>query len=70
MEKYWALDYVDDEECEMIVNDQLYATEEEAARARDELEDPTHYEVNWYSIYDLEFEYGRKVHITTDLKVE
>lgn len=70
MEKYWALDYVDDEECEMIVNDQLYATEEEAARARDELEDPIHYEVTWYSIYDLEFEYGRKVHITTDLKVE
>ena len=52
--KYWALDYVDEETCELVVDNQLYKTEEEALAALRKLPHPEHYEVNWYTIRDLE----------------
>lgn len=53
--RYWAVDYIGDTDCELIVNDQLYATEEEAERARAAMaaEDEGDYEVNWYTDPDL-----------------
>lgn len=52
--KYWALDYVDEETCELVVDNQLYKTEEEAIAALHKQSHPEHYEVNWYTIRDLE----------------
>ena len=54
MTKYWALDYVDDSEFELIVDEVLYTTEEEAEQARREKPNPENYEVNWYGEPDLE----------------
>ena len=51
MEMYWALDYVDDYECELVLGDQLYPTEEAARAAAKNLENV---EVNWYTLNDLE----------------
>lgn len=70
MEKYWALDYVDETSCELVVGDKLYATEEEAYAARARHSHPECYEVNWYSRKDLEDNvYGVEVHIDKNLKV-
>ena len=52
MTKYWAVDYVDETECEPVVDDQLYATEEDAIAAAEKYGDG--YEVNWYTLADLE----------------
>lgn len=54
MTKYWALDYVDDTECELVVDGQLYATEEEAYAARKTKKHPERYDVTWYTRVDLE----------------
>lgn len=54
MTKYWAIDYVDDNECELVIGDQLYQTEEMARWALAQREDAEHYEVNWYTCQDLE----------------
>ena len=53
--RYWAVDYIGDTDCEIIVNDQLYASEEDAERARAAMaaEDEEDFEVNWYSDPDL-----------------
>ena len=69
MEKYWALDYVDELECELVVDNQLYATEEEAAAAKLQKPDPEHYEVNWYTISDIEEAWGYAVVIEDGLYV-
>ena len=53
MEKFWALDYVDEHECELVVDGQLYATEEEAYAAREALPHPERYDVTWYTKADL-----------------
>jgi hypothetical protein len=55
MEKYWALDYVNGElsECELVYEDQLYLTEEEAEAAARATARPELFEVTWYSIADL-----------------
>ena len=55
MEKYWALDYVNDKlgECELIYEDQLYLTEEEAEAAARAMAHPELFEVTWYSMADL-----------------
>lgn len=74
--KYWALDYVNgqDNECELVYDDQLYATEEEAETARDATGRPDLFDVMWYTLADLdEIYHGNKVGhviITDDLKVK
>ena len=71
MEKFWALDYVDEHECELVVDGQLYATEEEAYAAREALPHPERYDVTWYTKADLERDvFMCDVEITPELKVE
>ena len=53
MEKYWALDYIDEVSCELIVDDQLYKTYEEADAARAGLSSPWMYEITSYRYIDL-----------------
>ena len=71
MEKFWALDYVDEHECELVVDGQLYETEEEACAAREALPHPECYDVTWYTKADLERDvFMCDVEITPELKVE
>ena len=67
--KYWAIDYVDDTWCELVCDDQLYATEDEARAVIPQLPRPDCHEVNWYSLADLSEVYGGEVSVDTDLKV-
>lgn len=70
MEKYWALDYVDDCECELVYRDQLYKTESEAMIALWELGSPKNLEVNWYTRKDLEEDvYSTEIYIDDELRV-
>lgn len=72
MTKYWALDYINaqDSECELVYNDQLYATEEEAEAAREATGRPDLFDINWYTINDLEDDiYTCAFEIQDDLKV-
>jgi hypothetical protein len=67
MEKCWALDYVDEYECELVVDAQLYATEE----ARAHMDHPERYDITWYTKLDLEKDvFCCSVEITPELKVE
>ena len=66
---YWALDYVGDDECELVFRDQLYQTEEDAERARQQLNRPDDYEVHWYGLLDLMEIYDGFVSISPDLSV-
>lgn len=72
MKRYWALDYVDEYECELVVDGQLYETEEEAYQARARKKYPERYDVTWYLKGDLEHDVfdGSEIIITPDLKVE
>jgi len=71
MVMYWALDYVDDEYCELVLGDQLYISEEEAAAARETLSEKENIEVNWYTLRDLEDDiYGREIYIGPDLHIK
>ena len=69
--KYWALDYVNgmDNECELVYNDQLYSSEEEAAAAREATGRPDLFDITWYSSLDLDEVYGATVNISDDLLV-
>lgn len=69
--KYWALDYVNGElgECELVYNDQLYATEEEAEAAREATGRPDLFDITWYTPLDLDEVYGRTVTILDNLIV-
>ena len=69
--KYYALDYVNgqDGECELVYNDQLYMTEEEAEAAREATGRPDLFDITWYSELDLEEAYGAKVSIDEKLRV-
>lgn len=67
--KYWALDYVDDSECELVVNDQLYLTEESALYAATATRRPDLYEVTWYTIPDLKEIYDGDIYIDSHLKI-
>ena len=69
MDIYWALDYVWGDECELVFRDQLYRTEEDAERARQQLDRPDDYEVNWYGLLDLKEIYVGSVSISPDLSV-
>ena len=52
--KYWALDYINGCECELVYNNQLYATEEEAEAAAIATGRPELFDVTWYTELDLE----------------
>lgn len=54
MEKYYALDFINDCECELVYGDQLYATEAEAEAAREATERPELFDITWYTLNDLE----------------
>lgn len=71
MKKYWTLDYVNGElgECELVYNDQLYSTEEEAAAAREKTGNPILFDVTWYTILDLEDIYHKDITISDELVV-
>ena len=71
MKKYWALDYVNgqDNECELVYNDQLYATEEEAEAAREATGRPDLFDITWYTLADLEDVYANAVTILDNLVV-
>jgi len=71
MVKYWALDYINGElgECELVYNDQLYATEDEAISAREATGRPDLFDTNWYSKLDLEELYNMPVSIDKHLRV-
>ena len=72
MEKYYALDYVNKLECELVYNGQLYLTEEEAEAARSKMRRPELFDVTWYTLRDLQDDVfdGTQIMITDDLKVE
>lgn len=71
MKRFWALDYVDEYECELVVDEQLYETEGAAREARRQKEYPERYDITWYTKADLETDvFGREVFITPELKVE
>ena len=69
--KYWALDYVNgqDGECELVYNDQLYATEEDAYAAREATGRPDLFDVTWYTPLDLDEVYCHHVTILDNLTV-
>ena len=71
MEKYWAIDYVNgaDGECELVYDDQLYRTEEEAAQAARDTGRPDLFDVSWYTLADLDEMYNHPVAIDLLLKV-
>lgn len=71
MEKYWAIDYINDElsECEPVYGDQLYVSEEEAETVRKTLDRPELFEVNWYGPRDIQEFYTRKITIDENLHV-
>lgn len=54
MRSYWALDYVDEHKCELVVDGQLYETEEEAYLARSQKPHPERYDVIWYLTGELD----------------
>ena len=65
---YWALDYVDDNECELVLGDQLYPSEAAAAAAIEG--DGENIEINWYTRKDLEEDvYGENIIIDENLHV-
>ena len=70
--KYWAIDYVNGEmgECELVCDDQLYATEEEAQAVLDKLPRPDLHEITWYTFKDLqELYHCESLEIDDKLKV-
>lgn len=69
--KYWALDYVNDRdgEYELVYNDQLYATEEEAYAAREATGRPDLFDVTCYTPSDLDDIYLHCVTILDNLIV-
>lgn len=72
MKKYYALDYVNKLECELVYNGQLYLTEEEAEAARSKMRRPDLFDVTWYTFQDLQDDVfdGAQIMITDDLKVK
>lgn len=69
MEKFWALDFVGERECELVYNDQLYKSWDEANTARVETGRPELFDITEYRLVDLEDVYDSKVQITNDLHV-
>lgn len=70
MKRWYALDFVSDEECELVYDGQLYDTEGAAEAARDAMHRPELFEVNWYGIKDLEEVFGDRFEIDEHLRVQ
>ncbi len=51
--EYWALDFVNEEECEPVYSDQLYATREEAEAAAQATGRPELFDITMYRYIDL-----------------
>ena len=71
MYNYWALDYINYEynEFELVYDDQLYASEEEAMKARAAMPRPELFKVVVYSYSELlEVYHSPSLNITSDLK--
>ena len=72
MEYFWAIDYVDENECELVIDDQLYASKQDAIEALMDREDRDFCEIEKYSLVDLEDIYDGTLSqwgIDTDLRV-
>lgn len=69
MKVYYALDYVDDEYCELVVDGQLYETQEAAAAAKIQKSNPNLYEINFYTILDLKQIFEEPFEINSNLVV-
>ena len=69
MEKYWAIDYVGEDDCELVCDDQLYATEEAAQAVLNKLPNPEQHEISFYSLPDLSEIFGGEFEIDEQLKV-
>ena len=67
--KYWAIDYVGENDCELVCDDQLYATEDAALAVLNKLPNPEQHEVNFYSLPDLSEIFGGEISIDSDLKI-
>lgn len=63
MKRWYALDYIGHDECELVCNDQLYLTEEEAVAARKATGREGNFDISWYGIHDLEEIYNGDVEI-------
>lgn len=72
MIRYYALDYVDEHECELVYDGQLYLTEEEAEAARQKMPRPELFDITWYLTNELceDVFDGESIIITPELKVE
>lgn len=73
MEYFWAIDYVDENECELVLDDQLYASKQDAIEALMDREDRDVCEIGKYSLVDLEDVYDGTLTqwgIDTDLRVQ
>lgn len=71
MKKYYALDYINEHECELVYDGQLYLTEEEAEAARKRMPRPELFDVTWYLVKDLEDDvFGYPITIDEDLRVK
>lgn len=66
---YYALDFVNSEECDLVFEDQLYATEEEAAAARATMSCPECFDITPYRIIDLQDVYCGPVYVDENLRV-
>lgn len=71
MKRYYALDYINEHECELVYDGQLYLTEEEAEAARQRMPRPELFDVTWYLIKDLEDDvFGYPITIDENLRVK
>lgn len=62
---YWALDFVNETECELVYRDQVYETEEEAEKAREATGRPELFDITFYNMLDL-----MEVYDTNNLTVD
>ena len=69
MKKYWAIDYIHGDECELVYRDQLYWSEEAAQYAATATRRPDLFDVVWYTELDLKEVYDSEIYIDNDLKV-
>lgn len=69
MKLWYALDYVNGDECELVYNDQLYATETAAQAAREATDRPDLFDISWYGMADLQEIFNGEVDIDKNLLV-
>ena len=72
MDYFWAIDYVDENECELVLDDQLYASKQDAIEALMDRKDRDFCEVEKYNLVDLGDVFDSTLcqwNIDTDLRV-